>query len=185
MSSSNNLVSRLKETARSIAAIRRPWRDFLDLTALGFPFSLSEATTRITQNLTHFRVNYIFILLLILFLSLIFRPISLIIFLITLLGWLVLYFAREEPLVVMGFEIGDRVVVQVLLVFTVVALSFTGAWVNVLAAAAIGVALVILHAGLRTTDDLVMDDLESPYGHVLADGDDEELDSPRGDYSGI
>lgn len=60
-------------------------------------------------------------------------------------------------------------------------LVLTGVWVNVLVSAVVGIAVVVLHAALRRTDDLVMDDLESPYGHVLGD----DLDSPRGDYSGI
>ncbi|XVF28706.1 hypothetical protein REPUB_Repub15cG0053100 [Reevesia pubescens] len=182
----STLISTLKETAQSLTAIRRPWRDFLDITAVDFPSSFSDATTRIAQNLTHFRLNYTIILLLILFLSIIYHPLSLLTFLVVLLAWFFLYFARdrEEPVVIFGFTIDDRLVIAALLGLTVAGLVLTGVWVNVLVAAAIGGSLVILHAALRSTDDLVMDDLESPYGHVLAGGD-EELDSPRGDYSGL
>ncbi|XWS53873.1 hypothetical protein CRYUN_Cryun10bG0037700 [Craigia yunnanensis] len=179
------LISSLKETAQSLTAIRRPWRDFLDITAVDFPSS-SDATTRIAQNLTHFRLNYTIILLLILFLSLIYHPLSILTFLVILLAWFFLYFARDrqEPIVIFGFIINDWLVIGALIGLTIAGLALTGVWVNVLVAVAIGGSLVILHAALRSTDDLVMDDLESPYGHVLAGGD-EELDSPRGDYSGI
>lgn len=85
---------------------------------------------------------------------------------------------------IFGFFIDERIVIAALFGLTVAGLVLTGVWVNVLVALAVGVGFVILHAALRSTDDLVMDDLESPYGHVLASGDD-ELDSPRGDYSGI
>ncbi|XWS13770.1 hypothetical protein CRYUN_Cryun36dG0066700 [Craigia yunnanensis] len=182
----STLISSLKETAQSLTAIRRPWRDFLDITAVDIPSSFSNATTRIALNLTHFRLNYTIILLVILFLSLIYHPLSLLTFLVILLAWFFLYFARgrHDPVVIFGFIIDDRVVIAALFGLTVAGLILTGVWVNVLVAVAIGVSLVILHAALRSTDDLVMDDLESPYGHVLAGGD-EELDSPRGDYSGI
>ncbi|XVE81747.1 hypothetical protein DITRI_Ditri15bG0090100 [Diplodiscus trichospermus] len=182
----STLVSSLKESAESLTAIRRPWRDFLDITALDIPFSFSDATTRIALNLTHFLFNYTIILLLILLLSLIYHPFSLLTFLVIFLAWLFLYLARDrqERLVIFGFIIDDRLVIAALFGLTVAGLVLTGVWVNVLVAVAIGSSLVILHAALRSTDDLVMDDLESPYGHVLAGGD-EELDSPGGDYSGI
>ncbi|KAK6254836.1 hypothetical protein SCA6_016141 [Theobroma cacao] len=182
----STLISSLKETAQSLTAIRRPWREFLDITAVDLPSSFSDVTTRIAQNLTHFRLNYTVILLLILFLSLIYHPLSLLTFLVILLAWFFLYFARdrEEPVVIFGFTIDERLVIAALFGLTVAGLVLTGVWLNVLGAVAIGASMVILHAALRSTDDLVMDDLESPYGHVLAGGD-EELDSPRGDYSEI
>ncbi|XVF62979.1 hypothetical protein PTKIN_Ptkin09bG0052100 [Pterospermum kingtungense] len=182
----STLISSLKETAQSLTAIGRPWRDFLDITAVDIPFSFSDSTTRIALNLTYFRFNYTVVLLLILFLSLIYHPLSLLTFLVILLAWFFLFFARDhqDPVVIFGFVVDDRLVIAALLGLTVAGLVLTGVWVNVLVAVAVGVGLVILHAVLRSTDDLVMDDLESPYGHVLAGGD-EELDSPRGDYSGI
>ncbi|XP_022761111.1 PRA1 family protein D-like [Durio zibethinus] len=182
----STLISSLKDTAQSLTAIRRPWRDFLDITAVDFPSSFSDATTRIAQNLTHFPLNYTILLLLILFLSLIYHPLSVLAFLVILLAWFFLYFGRdrEEPIVIFGLTIDDRLVIAALFGLTVAGLVLTGVWVNVLVAVAIGASLVILHAALRSTDDLLMDDLESPYGHVLA-GRDEELDSPRGHYSGI
>ncbi|XVF66558.1 hypothetical protein PTKIN_Ptkin10aG0046600 [Pterospermum kingtungense] len=182
----STLISSLKETASSLTAIRRPWRDFLDITAVDLPSSISDATTRIAQNLTHFRLNYTIFLLLILFLSLIYHPLSILTFLVILLAWFFLYFARDrqEPVVIFGFTIDDWLVIAALIGLTIAGVVLTSVLVNVLLAIAVGSSLVILHAALRSTDDLVMDDLESPYGHVLAGGD-EELDSPRGDYSNI
>lgn len=71
-------------------------------------------------------------------------------------------------------------VIGVLFAVTLTGLVLTHVWVNVLVSVVVGVGLVILHAGLRSTDDLVMDE-ESPYGVLLDDLD----DSPRGAYSGI
>ncbi|GKU98260.1 hypothetical protein SLEP1_g11284 [Rubroshorea leprosula] len=112
---------------------------------------------------------------------LIYHPFSLIIFLVIIIAWVFLYLAREEPLLVCGYIITDRVVVAALFAVTVFGLVLTGVWVNVLVASVIRVGLVVLHKALRSTDDLVMDDLDSSYGHVLGD----DLDSPRGDTSGI
>ncbi|KAK8982547.1 hypothetical protein V6N11_046467 [Hibiscus sabdariffa] len=180
----SSLFSSFKGTAQSLTAIRRPWRDFFDITAVDIPTSSSDATTRIAQNLTHFRLNYTIILLVILCFSLIYHPLALVTFFVILLAWFFLYLARDrdEPVVIFGFLIDDRLVLAALVGLTLAGLLLTGVWGNVLAAVAVGVGFVILHAVLRSTDDLVMDDLESPYGHVLAGGDD-ELDSPRGDYT--
>ncbi|KAE8728191.1 PRA1 family protein D [Hibiscus syriacus] len=180
----SSLFSSFKGTAQSLTAIRRPWRDFFDITAVDIP--TSDATTRIAQNLTHFRLNYTIVLLVILCLSVIYHPLALVTFFVIFLAWFFLYLARDrdEPIVIFGFLIDDRVVLAALVGLTVAGLVLTRVWGNVLVAVAVGVGFVFLHALLRSTDDLVMDDLESPYGHVLAGGD-EELDSPRGDYSGI
>lgn len=62
----------------------------------------------------------------------------------------------------------DRFVVVGLAIITVVALILTHVWLNVLASIAIGIALVCLHAAFRGTEDLVMDDQESPYGPMLS-----------------
>ncbi|KAL5782763.1 hypothetical protein ACOSP7_007792 [Xanthoceras sorbifolium] len=182
MSSTNSdtgFLSRVKRTAQSLTAMHRPWRDFLDLSSFNLPISLSDATTRISQNLTHFRVNYTITLLSILFLSLIYHPVSLIVFLLTLVPWFFFYFGREDPLTLFGFPLDDRAVAAALFAATVIGLVLTRVWVNVLVSVGVGAVLVILHAGLRSTDDLVMYDQESPYGVLL---DDVGGDSPSGEY---
>ncbi|BFG37833.1 hypothetical protein CerSpe_241070 [Prunus speciosa] len=115
--------------------------ELLEPTALSLPSNLSEATTRLAQNLTHFRSNYTLVLLTELFLSLLYHPVSIIVFLI-----IFLYFSRDQPLEVFGFTVGDRVVMVVLGVVTVLALVFTQVWLNVVVSVVIGVALVSLHA---------------------------------------
>ncbi|GKV19741.1 hypothetical protein SLEP1_g29965 [Rubroshorea leprosula] len=69
-------------------------------------------------NLTHFRVNYILLLLPVLFFSLIYHPFSLIILLVILIAWVFLYLAREEPLLLCSYIITDRVVAEALFVKT-------------------------------------------------------------------
>lgn len=173
---STGFVSRFTEVRESVMSTRRPWGELLDPTALSIPSSLSDATTRLAQNLTHFRFNYVLVLLVVLFLSLIYHPISMIVFLLVFVAWLFLYFSREQPLTLAGFTVDDRLVVVALGVVTVVALLLTRVWVNVVASVAIGVAVVCLHAVFRGTEDLVTDDRESPYGTLLSD-------DPQGNYT--
>ncbi|KAL0697281.1 hypothetical protein Bca4012_053403 [Brassica carinata] len=172
----NQVISGIKETAQSINGAARPWSEFLDLSAFSFPSSFSDATTRLTQNLTHFRVNYTIILTVLLALTLITRPIAILAFVAVGLAWFFLYFAREEALTVFGFTVDDGVVALLLIVLTIAALVTTGVWLSALTTVGFGALILILHAALRGTEDLVTDDLESPYGPMLSD---------NGDYSGI
>ncbi|KAL1188831.1 PRA1 family protein D [Cardamine amara subsp. amara] len=176
----NQVISGIKETAQSITGAARPWSDFLDLSAFSFPSSVADATTRLTQNLTHFRINYTIILSILLALTLITRPIAIIAFIAVGLAWFFLYFAREEPLTIFGFTIDDGVVAVLLIGLSIGSLVTTGVWLRALTTVGFGVLILILHAALRGIDDLVMDDLESPYGAMLSDN-----DGARGDYSGI
>ncbi|PON40145.1 Prenylated rab acceptor [Parasponia andersonii] len=169
------LATRLRESTQSAMATSRPWGELLDPTALSLPSSVSDATIRLAQNLTHFRSNYAKVVLLVLFLSLIFHPFSMVVFLLVFAAWVFLYFSREEPLTVVGAAVDDRLVLAALGVVTVVALVLTHAWLNVVVSIAIGAGLVSLHAVLRSTDDLVMDDQQSPYGQLS--------DDPRGTYT--
>ncbi|CAN6547861.1 hypothetical protein C1H46_013562 [Malus baccata] len=175
---SAGMVSQFKEATQSARATLRPWGALLEPTALRLPSNLSAATTRLAQNLTHFRSNYALIALIVLFLSLLYHPFSIIVFLIVFAAWLVLYFSRDQPLEVFGFAVPDRVVMVVLALVTVVALVLTHVWLNVIVSGVIGVVLIGLHAVFRGTEDLVMDDQESPYGALLSDDAD-----PSGNYT--
>lgn len=151
-------ISRAKQRIKEGLGTRRPWKEMFNFRSISIPRSFREAIGRVKTNLAYFSMNYAIIVLLILFLSLIGHPISLIVFVVMMAAWLFLYFLRDEPLVIFGRLISDRVVLIVLFVITIVVLLLTHATVNILVSLAVGVAVVLIHAALRKTDDLFLDE---------------------------
>lgn len=142
-------------------AVRRPWRQFTNPSSFTLPDLLGEATMRLIRNLSYFRVNYILISLTILFLSLLYHPISLIIFLIISLIWYSIYISgREQPVKLLGHEISDSVVLAVLSVITIVAVGFSGVWLNVGVSVLVSLVLVCVHGVFRSVEDLYCDEDE-------------------------
>ncbi|KAM7462906.1 hypothetical protein LguiA_031027 [Lonicera macranthoides] len=160
------MSSRMSQIHQSITTIRRPWREFLNPSTLTLPISLTESTYRIRHNLHHFRFNYSVILLSILFLSLLYHPISIIVFLITLIAWLYFYLFRDEPIVMFDYTVDELVVLALLSIGTLIALILTRVWLNVFVSLVIGVTVICLHGAFRGIDDI--DDQESGYGPLLS-----------------
>ncbi|GLT95159.1 hypothetical protein SLE2022_128560 [Rubroshorea leprosula] len=147
---------------------RRPWPEFLNLHSFSLPISAADAKARIRRNVSYFRVNYAMIMLVMLFLSLLWHPLSMIIFLIVFVLWWFFYFFRDDPVVVLGRVIDDRIVLAILSLITVICLVFTKVGTNVLVSLIIGVVVVGVHAAFRNTEDLFVDVETAEEGGLLS-----------------
>jgi len=108
---------------------------------------------------TYFLFNYAVLLFLIFLLTLFPNPLPLLLFLLLSAAWYFIYFSRDDfPLAILPLAF-----------LTVVALLATAAWLNLLLAVLIEALVVFLHGVLRSTDGLIGDDQDSPYGHMLGD----------------
>ncbi|CAM0876889.1 unnamed protein product [Alopecurus aequalis] len=146
--------SRAGVSASAAAAVGRPrsWREVLDFTAFSRPESCGEARARARRNLAYFRANYALAALLLVFLGLVFRPVSMLAFLALFVAWLALYFGRAAdgaPLECLGREVDDRVVLAVLSAATVLVVALTQAGLNLLVSLVIAAALIGVHAAFR------------------------------------
>lgn len=161
-------ISTAKARIKSGLGTRRPWKQMFNLRSINFPHGVSDAFSRIRTNVGYFRMNYVIIMLSILFVSLLWHPVSLIVFVVMMAAWLFLYFLRDEPLMILHRIIDDRVVLVVLFVVTIVLLLLTGATMNILSSIMIGLVVMVVHAALRCTDDLFLDEDLVDTGGYLA-----------------
>ncbi|TYG46953.1 hypothetical protein ES288_D11G298000v1 [Gossypium darwinii] len=133
---------------------RRPWPELFSLSSFCLPISAGDAKARIKINLSYFRVNYVIIALTILFLTLLWHPTSMIVFLITFIFWWFLYLFNDNPVVIFNRPVDGNVVLGVLSFATVLLLVLTHVGINVLVGLIIGVVVVGIHAAFRGTEDL-------------------------------
>lgn len=150
-------ISRGKQRAREAFDTRRPWKELSNIHAFNIPHGFSDAYHRVQTNLSYFTMNYFIIALFVIFVSLLWEPISLIVFVVMIVAWLFLYFLRDNELVIFGRLISDKLILTLLSIITLVALLFTGVTWNIVSSVSIAVVIVLLHAVFRKTEDLCLD----------------------------
>ncbi|KAD2002357.1 hypothetical protein E3N88_42041 [Mikania micrantha] len=137
-STPNTMIARARHQTEDFISRRRPWREFFDYKAVTWPLTYADTMSRIKQNLNYFRVNYAMMILLVL------------------------------PVVIFGYVFDDRVVLMALSLLTVFALACTDVGVILLAAIGVGAVVVVVHAGIRNTDDLFLDEPDVVDGGLVS-----------------
>ncbi|XP_074330830.1 PRA1 family protein F2-like isoform X2 [Apium graveolens] len=122
----------------------RPWKEMVR--SLNFPSGYDNTIERMKKNLVFFRTNYMIILMLVLFLSGLFHPVSQQVFFVLLMNVLVV------------LHLSNRTVVICLLIFSSTMLLLTEAAWNILISLLFEAVFVTAHASLRNTDDLSLDE---------------------------
>lgn len=128
--------------------------------SINLPSNLNESIQRIRTNAAYFRVNYTIIVLFVLFITLLWHPVSLIVFTIMMAAWLFLCFLRDDPVSIRGFVVDDRIVMTGLLVATIALLLLTDVTDNIIIGLSVGLAVMLAHGISRSTDDLFIRDEE-------------------------
>ncbi|KAE8696402.1 PRA1 family protein F2 [Hibiscus syriacus] len=107
-------LSRGKDRIKDSLGARHPWNVMFNIHSINCPRTVSEAISRFRTNVAYFRLNCVMIVLIILFLFLLWHPISLVVLVTTMALWLYLYFLRDKPLAIFNRTIDDSVLLAVL-----------------------------------------------------------------------
>ncbi|KAG6482780.1 PRA1 family protein B3-like [Zingiber officinale] len=156
-------LSHLNDSVRRSLSDRRPWSEIADRSAFSRPESISEATSRLRKNLAYFRVNYAAVVALVLAVSLVTNPFSLLILLALLATWCLLYLFRpsDQPLVLFGRTFSHRETLGGLVLLSVLVVFLTSVGSIIVSALVVGAGIVAAHGAFRVPEDLFLDEQET------------------------
>ncbi|ESW11493.1 hypothetical protein PHAVU_008G034800 [Phaseolus vulgaris] len=156
-------INNLSASLRHGLDQRRPWAELADRSAFSKPESFSEATLRVRKNFSYFRVNYYAVVSLILVISLLTNPFSLVLLAGLLASWTFLYLFRpsDQPLVILGRTFSDFETLAILSALTVFVVFLTSVGSVLISALMLGVAAICLHGAFRVPEDLFLDEQDA------------------------
>lgn len=158
VASTKAFVGEIAEAGKTVLGRQRPWSEVLDKNCFTKPDSIADATNRMKQNLSYFRVNYTVVSAVIVLIGLLWHPGSLFILLLLAAAWFYFYVSRTDPVLLFGRSFSEREVLAILGVITFGAVFFTSTGSTILIGLAMAAALVAVHSAFRTPDDLFLEE---------------------------
>ncbi|KAK9070777.1 hypothetical protein SSX86_011179 [Deinandra increscens subsp. villosa] len=161
-----SFLNHITTTVRSGLSDRRPWSELVDRTAFSKPESLSDATSRIRKNYAYFRINYFTVVAVVIGISLLTNPFSLLTLLGLLSAWIFLYLFRpsDPPMVILGRTFSERETLGLLIVLSIIVIFLTSVGSILISATLIGTGMVCAHGAFRAPEDLFLDEQDSGGG---------------------
>lgn len=157
ISTNPNFISEAKEQIKSTLGSQRPWMEMAQMQKIKIPASMADSMQRLYNNISLYRMNYAIVILFVLFLNLLWHPLSLIVFAAVSAAWMFLYFLRDgQEMVIMGRAIDDRAVLMGLTFMTIFSLCLTNAKNDMTVGLSVGVVIVLLHAAFYGAEDVFM-----------------------------
>ncbi|KVI10275.1 PRA1 family protein G2-like [Cynara cardunculus var. scolymus] len=167
--SGTDVIFRSFQNLSSFLSLRRPWPEFISTTgSFDRPDSLNHAGTRLRVNSKYFGVNYGIIITACAAVSLIGDPTTLLVFASVFTLWLVLYFFREDPMVVWGHHVHDHLVTAGLVFITGISIWIIGFVSNLLIGIGLGVLISVVHGVLRNPQGIYLDENDAEFEGLIS-----------------
>ncbi|KAL8208965.1 hypothetical protein R6Q57_008377 [Mikania cordata] len=164
--SGTDVIFRSCQNLSSFLSLLRPWPEFISNAAC--PDSLNLAATRIRVNTKYFHVNYGIITTVCTALSLIGDPTALLVSTSVFTLWLLLYFFREDPMVVWGHHVHDHVVTVCLVFVTGIAIWSLDLVSNLLIGVTVGILISVIHGVFRNPQGIYLDEIDAASDGLIS-----------------
>ncbi|XP_010539358.1 PREDICTED: PRA1 family protein G2 [Tarenaya hassleriana] len=162
-----DVISRSIHNLTAAVSRRRPWSEFAASGEFGRPESITSVFIRARTNFRYFFVNYSLVVGACAALALIGSPVALLVVGAIVAFWLLFHYFREDPLILWGFQVGDRMVVVFLALASVWAVWFTSSAVSLAVGVSVGLLLCAFHAAFRKSDGLFLDEDDAVAGGLI------------------
>ncbi|CAH2069774.1 unnamed protein product [Thlaspi arvense] len=163
-----DVISRSIHNLTSAISRHRPWSELVFSGAFCFPERFSSLPLRSRTNFRYFFVNYSLVVGTCAALALISAsPVALIVVGTIIASWLLFHFFREDPLILWGFQVGDRTVVLFLVLASLWAVWFTSSAVSLAEGVSAGLLLCAIHSVLRNSDELFLEEDDAVNGGLI------------------
>ncbi|CAH8301436.1 unnamed protein product [Eruca vesicaria subsp. sativa] len=163
-----DVISRSIHNLTSSISRHRPWSELVFSGAFRFPERLSSLPLRSRSNFRYFSVNYsLFIGTCAAFSLVTVSPVALVVVGTIIALWLLLHFFREDPLLLWGFQVGDRTVVCFLVLASLWAVWFTSSVVSLVVGVSVGLLLCTVHSLIRNSDEIFLEEDDAVTGGLI------------------